>query len=65
MGGVEEFRRGERAESDHHEIDLRKRTEGKEQRRKWVEGRNKTVYFNFLELLFSVKVKGNQESESP
>jgi hypothetical protein len=42
---VEEFRIGERAESDHLEIALRKRRGGKEQRRKGVGHRNKTVYF--------------------
>jgi hypothetical protein len=50
MGNVEEFRIGERVELDHLEIALRKRRGGKEQRRKGVEDRNKTVYF-FLELL--------------
>jgi predicted DNA-binding WGR domain protein len=42
---VEQFRIGERAESDHLEIALRKRRRGKEQRRKRLEDRNKTVYF--------------------
>jgi hypothetical protein len=41
---------GERAESDHLEIVLRKRRRGKEQRRKGVRDRNKTV----LELLLYV-----------
>jgi hypothetical protein len=42
--GVEEFRIGERAESGHLEIALRKRRGGKEQEGK----RNKTVYFDFF-----------------
>jgi hypothetical protein len=49
---VEEFRIGERVESDYLEIALRKRRGGKEQRRKGVGDRNKTVVF--LELLFYV-----------
>jgi hypothetical protein len=49
----EEFRIGERAESDHLEVALRKRRGWKEQTRKGVGHRNKTVYFLFfLELLF-------------
>ncbi|KAJ3619462.1 hypothetical protein MTP99_005142 [Tenebrio molitor] len=40
---VEEFRIGEKVESDHLEIALRKRRRGKEQRRKEVGDRNKTV----------------------
>jgi hypothetical protein len=52
---VEEVRIGKRAEADHLEVVLRKRRGGKEQRRKGVAERNKTVYFNFfLELLFYV-----------
>jgi hypothetical protein len=44
---VEEFRIGERVESDYLEIlvALRKRRGGKEQRRKGVGDRNKTVFF--------------------
>jgi hypothetical protein len=42
---VEEFRIGERVESDHLEIALRKRNGEKEQRKKEVGDRNKTVYF--------------------
>jgi predicted DNA-binding WGR domain protein len=49
---VEEFRIGERVESDHLEIALRKRRRGKEQRKKGVGDRHKTVFF--LELLFYV-----------
>jgi predicted DNA-binding WGR domain protein len=49
---VEEFRIGERVESDHLEIALRKRKRGKEQRKKGVGDRHKTVFF--LELLFYV-----------
>jgi hypothetical protein len=45
---VEEFKVGERAESYHLEIALRKRRGGKEQRRKGVGDRNKTVYFYFF-----------------
>jgi hypothetical protein len=45
---VEEVRIGERAESDHLEIALRKRRGGKEQRRKGMRDRNKTVYFYFF-----------------
>jgi hypothetical protein len=45
---VEEFKIGERAESHHLEIALRKRRGGKEQRRKGVGNRNKTVYFYFF-----------------
>jgi hypothetical protein len=41
----EEFRIGERAESDHLEVALRKRRGWKEQTRKGVGHRNKTVYF--------------------
>jgi hypothetical protein len=49
----EEFRIGERAESDHLEVALRKRRGWKEQTRKGVGHRNKTIYFLFfLELLF-------------
>jgi hypothetical protein len=40
---VEEFRIGEKVESDHLEIALRRRRGGKEQRRKEVGDRNKTV----------------------
>jgi hypothetical protein len=42
---VEEFRIREKIESDHHQIALRKRRGGKEQRKKGVEDRNKTVFF--------------------
>jgi predicted DNA-binding WGR domain protein len=42
---VEEFKVGERAESDHLEIALRKRRGGKEQRRKGMGDRNETVDF--------------------
>jgi hypothetical protein len=45
---VEEFGIGERPESDHLEIALKKRREVKEQRRKGVGDSNKTVYFNFF-----------------
>jgi hypothetical protein len=45
---VEKFRIGERAESDHLEIALKKRRGGKEQIRKGMEDRNKTVCFNFF-----------------
>jgi hypothetical protein len=45
---------GERAKSDHLEIALRKRRRGKEQRRKGVGDRNKTVCFYFWELMFYV-----------
>jgi hypothetical protein len=45
---VEEFRIGERVESDHLEIALSKRRRGKEQKRKGVGDRNKTVYFYFF-----------------
>jgi hypothetical protein len=45
---VEEFRIGERAESDHLEISLRKRRGGKGQKRKGVGNRNKTVHFYFF-----------------
>jgi hypothetical protein len=55
----------ERAESDHFEIAVRKRRARKEQRRIGIGNRNKTVYFHFLELLFYVYRKCNQESESP
>jgi hypothetical protein len=40
----EEFRLGERVDSDHLEIALRKRRGRTEQRRKGVENRNKTVF---------------------
>jgi hypothetical protein len=42
---VEEFKVGERAESDHLEIALRKRRGRKEQRRKGMGDRNETVDF--------------------
>jgi hypothetical protein len=42
----EEFGIGERIDSDHLEIVLRKRRGGKEQRRKGVGDRNKTVFFS-------------------
>jgi hypothetical protein len=45
---VEEFRIEERVELDHLEIALRKGKGGKEQRRKGVGDRNKTVYFYFF-----------------
>jgi hypothetical protein len=48
MGKVQEFRIGERAESDHLEIALRKRRGGKEQRRKGVGDTSKTVHFYFF-----------------
>jgi hypothetical protein len=52
---VEEFRIGERVESEYLEIALRKRRGGKEQRRKGVGDRNTTVSFLFFfELLFYV-----------
>jgi hypothetical protein len=48
------------------EIALRKRRGGKEQRRKGVGDRNKTVYFLFFwNCYFMFKGKYNQESESP
>jgi hypothetical protein len=40
----EEFRLGERVDSAHLEIALRKRRRRTEQRRKGVENRNKTVF---------------------
>jgi hypothetical protein len=61
---VEEFRIREKIESDHHQIALRKRRGGKEQRKKGVEDRNKTVFF-FGICCFMFKEKCNQESESP
>jgi hypothetical protein len=55
--GVEEVRIGERAEADHVEIALRKRRGGKEQRKKGVGERNKTVYLIFfLNCCFMCKV---------
>jgi predicted DNA-binding WGR domain protein len=60
---VEEFRIGERVESDHLEIALRKRRRGKEQRKKGVGDRHKTVFF--WNCCFMFKEKCNQESESP
>jgi hypothetical protein len=45
---VEDFRIGEKVESDHLETALRKRRGGKEQRRKGVGDGNKTVYFLFF-----------------
>jgi hypothetical protein len=62
---VDEFRIGERRESDHLEIALRKRRGGKEQRRKGVGVRNKTVYFYFFGIAFLCLGKNIQESESP
>jgi hypothetical protein len=53
----------ESVESDHLEIALRKRRGGKEQRRKGVEDRNKTVYF--LSGIAVLCLKCNQESENP
>jgi hypothetical protein len=48
------------------EIALRKRRGGKEQRRRGVGDRNKTVYFVFFwNYCFMFKEKYNQESESP
>jgi hypothetical protein len=47
MGKREEFKIGERVEWDHLKIALRKRRGGKEQRRKGVGDRNKTVYLFF------------------
>jgi hypothetical protein len=57
---VEEFRIGERVESDYLEIlvALRKRRGGKEQRRKGVGDRNKTVFF-FWNCCFMLKEKCN------
>jgi hypothetical protein len=45
---VEESRIGERVESNHLEIALRKRRGGKEQSKKRAGGKNKTVYFLFF-----------------
>jgi hypothetical protein len=58
---VEEFRIGERGESDHLEIALRKRRGGKEQRRKGLGDTNKTVYFYFfgIAVLFSQYLSRN------
>jgi hypothetical protein len=50
---VEEFRIGERVELDHLEIALGKRRGGKEQRRKEVGDRNKTIYF----LFFGIRIR--------
>jgi hypothetical protein len=62
--GVEEFKIEERVESDHLEIALRKRKEGKEQRRKGMGDRNKTVYFYFfgISVLFKENVIRNWKS---
>jgi predicted DNA-binding WGR domain protein len=50
---VEEFRIGERVESDHLEIALRKRRGGKEQIRRGVGDTNEKGYFgNFLGCYF-------------
>jgi hypothetical protein len=62
---VEEFRIGSREEWDNLEIALRKRRGGKEQRRKEVEDKNKTVYFHFFGIAVLCERKVNQESESP
>jgi hypothetical protein len=61
---VEEFRIGERGESDHLEIALRKRRGGKEQRRKGVGDTNKTVYFYFfgIAVLFRENVTKNRKA---
>jgi hypothetical protein len=45
---VEKFRIEERVESDHLEMALWRRRGGKEQRRKGVGDRNKTVHFYFF-----------------
>jgi hypothetical protein len=62
---VQEFKIGERVESDHPEIALRKRREVKEQRRKGVGDRNKPVYFNFFGIAVLYLRKCNHELESP
>jgi hypothetical protein len=62
---VEEFRIGSREERDNLEIALRKRRGGKEQRRKEVGDKNKTVYFYFFGIAVLCERKVNQESESP
>jgi hypothetical protein len=60
---VEEFRIGERIESDHLEIALRKRRGGKEQKRNRVGDKNKTVYFLFFwKCCFMFKEKCNEKS---
>jgi hypothetical protein len=41
---IEEFKVGERVESDHHEIALRRRRRGKKQRKKSVGDRNNSNY---------------------
>jgi hypothetical protein len=51
---VEKFRIGEKRETGHLEIALRKRRGGKEQRRKGVEIGIKQLILIFLELLFYV-----------
>jgi hypothetical protein len=51
---VEKFRIGEKRETCHLEIALRKRRGGKEQRRKGVEIGIKQLILIFLELLFYV-----------
>jgi hypothetical protein len=53
MGKRKEFKIGERVEWDHLKIALRKRRGGKEQRRKGVGDRNKTVYLFFFGIVFS------------
>jgi hypothetical protein len=45
---VEEFRRGERAESEPFEIALTKGRGGKEQRRKGVGDKSGSAFFNFF-----------------
>jgi hypothetical protein len=49
---VEEFRIGEKAETGHLEIALRKRRGGNEQRRKEVGDRSKTVFLFFWNCYF-------------
>jgi hypothetical protein len=53
---VEEFKIGDRAESDHLEIALRKRRGGKEQRRKGMGDRNETVDFFGIAVLCLTKM---------
>jgi hypothetical protein len=56
-------RRGNRVGPSRNSFEEAKGRERTEKERDW--DRNKTIYFNFLKLLLSVKVKCNQESESP
>jgi hypothetical protein len=53
---VLEVRIGEREQSDHLKIALRKRRGGKEQRRKGMKDRNKTVYFFAIAVLCAKKM---------